>query len=539
MAIPAIAAVAVPCPRHRRHHNHLSVALAASNLSCSILHFLLITALLVTLPSQTHGFAAWFVDRRVSCFTPLAADEIIMNAGVLPHSQSREPNIRIEVSPLDNGSKSGDASALPDSEYVVKFIVPRDENGNLAYHLSDIQYVFEIIGENPVAKFTSAPPTGGIGCEGKRSYGAIKGKDEHDGSVTAAAIFTINHDATIGAGLEIVAGWATGHTAVTLTDKIILFVGQGVAAREGTGEEVDDALQDDQAEVELEEAYIEEEREEFEHVIEDAEEETVAALEEKRRELGEDADNDAEITEAEEKVVEVMEANRHHVNEALDSLKDAIASDFADRLQNGNRKHDRKHNQYHEEKHRREAQREHRERHELKFKNKEGRLEEMRRHFANQNLNMDDVPKDRLNVLMNMKDSMKESLKKLHLMDGSEHDRARREHIQPLPKEELKLDIDKLKQKAQEKMNLLSDKLVGVHEMMNESPRMQEIRNKLKQGQMRGGEGVYHGDSGTPLPPKGRHFLIVMFSLLGLVGFVRWYLEKRRRNRVNKGRRNL
>ena len=497
--------------------------------------------MLTTLPTQTDGFAAWFVDRRVSCFTPLAADEIIMNAAVLPHSQSREPNIRIEVSPLDSSKED---TAQPDSEYMVKFILQKDESGNLAYHLSDVQYVFELVGENPVAKFTSAPTNGGgIGCEGKRSFGAVKGKDSADGSNTAA-IFTINHDATIGAGLEIVAGWATGHSAVTLTEKVTLFVGQGVAAHDGTGGVDDDALEDDQAEVELEEAYIEEEREEFNQVMDYAEGDAVTALEEKRRELDESESSESKITEAdikeaEEKVVEVMEANRQHVNEALDSVRDAIKADFVDRLQNGNRrKRGNNHNQRHDADHRREAQRDHREKHELKFKNKEGRLEEMRRHFSNHNVNVDDVPKNRLNVLMNIKDSMKDSFQKLHLMDKNEHDRARKERIQ-LPEAELQLDVEALKRKAQEKLHVLSDKLVGVHEMMNDSPRMREIRNKLKQGQMRGGEGLYHGDVGKPLPPEGRHFLIVMFSLFGLVGLIRWYLEKRRRSRVNKGRRDL
>jgi len=499
--------------------------------------------MLTTLPTQTDGFAAWFVDRRVSCFTPLAADEIIMNAAVLPHSQSREPNIRIEVSPLDSSKED---TAQPDSEYMVKFILQKDESGNLAYHLSDVQYVFELVGENPVAKFTSAPTNGGgIGCEGKRSFGAVKGKDSADGSNTAA-IFTINHDATIGAGLEIVAGWATGHSAVTLTEKVTLFVGQGVAATNDgtTGGDDDDALQDDQAEVELEEAYIEEEREEFNQVMDYAEGDAVTALEEKRRELDESESSESKITEAdikeaEEKVVEVMEANRQHVNEALDSVRDAIKADFVDRLQNGNRrKRGNNHNQRHDADHRREAQRDHREKHELKFKNKEGRLEEMRRHFSNHNVNVDDVPKNRLNVLMNIKDSMKDSFQKLHLMDKNEHDRARKERIQ-LPEAELQLDVEALKRKAQEKLHVLSDKLVGVHEMMNDSPRMREIRNKLKQGQMRGGEGLYHGDVGKPLPPEGRHFLIVMFSLFGLVGLIRWYLEKRRRSRVNKGRRDL
>jgi len=66
---------------------------------------------------------------------------------------------------------------------------------------------------------------------------------------------------------------------------------------------------------------------------------------------------------------------------------------------------------------------------------------------------------------------------------------------------------------------------------------MRKIREKLGEGRVRGGAAAFHGDKGKPLPPEGRHFLVVMFTLFGLVGLVRWLLDRRRR--VNKGRRTV
>ena len=214
-----------------------------------------------------NAYAAWFVDRRVSCMTDLTAnDSIIMNNGVLPHSVSREPSIRLQVSPLGT-----DDNGAPNSEYVVQFLVPDDARASLS---ADVQYVLELVGGgeslDPPAKFTSAPPNGGIGCEGRRSHGKV-GTDD-----SASAILTINDDALKGARLEITAGWATGHEAVTLTDKVVVVVGRGVvvvvndegvvgrklsaggAMEMDTDDgDVDDALEDDAAEAELEELFIE------------------------------------------------------------------------------------------------------------------------------------------------------------------------------------------------------------------------------------------------------------------------------------------
>lgn len=453
--------------------------------------------------------------------TDLAANEIVMNNGVLPHSSSREKSIRLEVSPL-----AGDDNGAPSSEYVVKFVIPEDVRGRV----SDVQYVLELMGRSsddgartdPPAEFTLAPPNGGIGCEGRRSH-ASAGKED------SAAIMTINGDAAQGARLEVTAGWATGHEAVTLTEKVVLVVGQGIVNSEAGGnrrklavDADDDSLQDDEAEAELEESLIEEEREDLENEIEDAEEDAVEALEEKRIEtegLG------SEINEAEEGVVEALEENRKHVNQVLDSLKDTIVTSQAEKRKRQMALHE------HTMKQRMEAQRKHREKHDRRHP-KEEKMEEMRRRFAKE---YDDSRKDKLEEVMDMKETLSDSVKRMKKTDKKEHDRARREHIKQLPRAELKTDMEELKKHAKEKIAKLSDTLaVGVNELVND-PHVREIRGKLKKGLVRGS--VYNGDKGKPLPPEGRHFLIVMFTLFGLVGLVRWYFDKRRKTK--KGRRKL
>mmetsp|Transcript_13547 Transcript_13547/g.29449 ORF Transcript_13547/g.29449 Transcript_13547/m.29449 type:complete len:525 (-) Transcript_13547:235-1809(-) len=482
-----------------------------------------ILASCLSLPTA-NAFAAWFVDRRASCFTDLAVNEIIMNNGVLPHSSSREPGIRLGVSPLGK-----DDNAAPNSEYVVKFILPEDARARMA----DVQYVLELVGSDsesdPPAKFTTAPPSGGIGCEGKRSHGKAAGKDD------SAAIFTINENAVKGARLEIVAGWATGHESVTLTEKVVLVVGQGVAGNEaGDADADDDALEDDEAEAELEETFIEEEREDLENEIESAEEDAVEALEEKRQQTDGDW---SVINEAEEEIVEVLEANREDVNQAMDSLKDEIMSKQAEKQKERKVKHQ------HNEAQRRDTMLKHREHHERKHMFVEDKLEEMHRRFEK----VGGARTDKLDKLMDMKGTLKDSVKKLQKMDKKEHEKAKREHIKPLPKAELTVDMEELKQKAKEKLHILSDQSkeklhmlsdkLGVNELMNE-PHMKKIRSKLKEGRIRGGAAAYHGDVGKPLPPEGRHFLVVMFTLFGLVGLMRWLFDRRRRAQ-KKGRRTL
>jgi len=51
----------------------------------------------------------------------LAVDEIIMNNAVLPYTSSREPSVHLEVTSLTSKEDWG-----PDSEHVVKFVIPPD-----------------------------------------------------------------------------------------------------------------------------------------------------------------------------------------------------------------------------------------------------------------------------------------------------------------------------------------------------------------------------------------------------------------------------
>jgi len=514
---------------HRRpmHHHHLGMK--------KIILPLIVTTCLHLLPTTTHAFAAWFVDRRISCFTDLAENEIIMNNKVLSHSSSREPTIHLEVSPL---GKQDNNAAAPNSEYVVKFVIPAEVRASL----SDVQYVLELgtVDSDPIAKFTSAPPNGGIGCDGRRSH-ASAGKEDS----SSAAIFTINDDAKRGDRVEISGGWATGHEAVTLTEKVVVVVGQGVvvvgASNEGGGggggggginddghvdDEVDDALQDDEAEAELEESFLEEEREDLENEVESAEEDAIEALEEKRIQIG-GGNLGSEINEEEEELIEALEENRNHVEKALDSLKEDIIEDHV-------KKSKARMIHEHTMKQRLEAQRLHREHHERGMKHVgEDKLEEMKRRFVKDQ--KDQIQKDKLDELMDMKDTLKNSMNRLKKTDKIEHDRARRDHVQRLPKAELKADMDELKQLARDKMKKLSESArLGVNELMND-PHLKKIRGRMEKGYVRGS--VYNGDKGRPLPPEGRHFLVVMFAMFGMVGLVRWYLDKKRRSR--KGRRTL
>jgi hypothetical protein len=469
--------------------------------------FLAITGVFMLLmPEQADAYAAWFVDRRVSCFTELKPDEIIMNNKVAHHSESREPGIHLDVSPLESGK--------PSSEYSVKFVMPQDA------HVQDVQYVIQLsdpddpeAAELP-AKFTTAPTNGGIGCGGARAHGRARMED-------SPAIVTFNDGIKDGVRIEVWAGWATGHEAVTLTDKVVIVAGHGVDnAQHGNYEGFDDFMYDDRVLAELEEEDIEEEREELEKEIEFAEEDAVEALEEKRIET--EGKMGSVINEAEEEVVEALEANRKDVNKALNELKDEIILKQKDHELEKKEKH--QDNKIDEAK-RKEAQKKHHERH--------PRLEDMERHFKD---GSEDPRKEKLRDVLDIKDTLEESIEQLKKNDMREHSNAKRRHINPLPKEELRIDMQELKHKVKQKLNVEKLKeTLGVNELF-ESKEMKRLRGKLKEGIPRGGEAVYHAEKGVPLPPEGRHFLLVMFSFFVIVGFARWFLDKRRRSK-KKGRR--
>jgi len=332
--------------------------------------------------------------------------------------------------------------------------------------------------------------------------------------------------------LEITAGWATGHDAVTLTEKVVVFIGQELYGKKQDDadhgiekdtnvDDDDDALQDDEAEAELEELLLEEEREDITSEIESAEEDAVEALEEKRIETD---GIDSHINALEDRVIEGLEESGEEINKALDSLKNEVIKVQLQKQKDKLVKHD------HTTKERIEAQKKHREHHDMT--RTEDKLDEIHRRFQKRL----DTRSDKVDELIEMKDALEDSFTKLHKMDKKELEKASREHIKPLPRAELRVELKELKQRIKEKMHKLSDKL-GVNELMND-PHVKHIRGTLRKGLRGEGKGVHHGDVGKPLPPEESHFLLVMFTLFGLVGLVRWYLDKRRRI-GRKARRNL
>ena len=304
-----------------------------------------------------------------------------------------------------------------------------------------------------------------------------------------------------------------------MTDKVIIVAGRGVSNAQHDNYEGFDDVWDDTTEAELEEADIEDEREEIEKEIEFAEEDAVEALEEKRIET---EGMGSVINEAEEEIVEALEANRKDMNKALNELKEEIILKQKEHALERKEKHQ---NKKIDDAKRKEAQKKHHERH--------AQLEDMERHFKD---GSEDPRREKLRDVLDIKDNLEESIEKLKREDMREHSNAKRSHIKPLPKEELKIDMKELKEKVKQRLNVGKLKeTLGVNELFNSND-MKMLRGKLKEGIPRGGESVYHAEKGVPLPPEGKHFLMVMFSFFVMVGFVRWFLDKRRRS-TKKGRR--
>lgn len=163
-----------------------------------------VSGIILLLPflDRAEGFAAWLVDRKIGCWTYLKEGEVIMNSKVKAASDSRHPDIHLQV--FRNGelmmpdSTTSTYPTLSSGETVeLKLYTPQ------AMERIDTQFVVETTAG---AEFT-APY---IGCEGKRSAGKSKN-----------SIMTLKFNDEEAETIEIVAGWATGHSAVTLTPKLI------------------------------------------------------------------------------------------------------------------------------------------------------------------------------------------------------------------------------------------------------------------------------------------------------------------------------
>lgn len=166
--------------------------------------------LLLKLPVGVQSFASWFVEREVSCYTYLEPNEIIMNFGVLEASKSTFPEIHIKVE-----KKSSDTDITQEERNNREYLYDPDDIFELKLEIPpvlgvDLQYVMETSStEENMSKFVSAAESGVIGCEDRRASG--RGNEVVE--------FLIS-DTEGEQPIEINAGWATGHEAVTLVEPV-------------------------------------------------------------------------------------------------------------------------------------------------------------------------------------------------------------------------------------------------------------------------------------------------------------------------------
>lgn len=131
-------------------------------------------------------------------------EEVIMNNLVVP-PENAEHNVQILVS-IDNGETWMDDEIFfsPEKETVVQVKLEIPE----ALRHSDFQYVLELQGSKN-AKFQNGH------CEGRRVYGKLR-------QVATIVIEEFTQEKESVDEIEIFAGWATGHEAVTRTSSVYL-----------------------------------------------------------------------------------------------------------------------------------------------------------------------------------------------------------------------------------------------------------------------------------------------------------------------------
>jgi hypothetical protein len=156
-----------------------------------LLHLLV---LLSSSSQQVNGFAAW-----LKCFIDLTdTDEVIMNNHIVPNDMARYSGVDIEV------KLAQDDNWLDSLEY------PGDRTTTVTARLKvpsqladmDMQYVMET---SSGASFVRPKM-----CEGRRAHAVHYGE---------SVVLEISGTTP---SVELLAGYATGHEAVTLTKKLVL-----------------------------------------------------------------------------------------------------------------------------------------------------------------------------------------------------------------------------------------------------------------------------------------------------------------------------
>ena len=155
------------------------------------------------LGQPANGFADNLIVTRVGCMTELDTSEVIMNNVVVGPDESDFPKMHLVVV-LEDDNHIESPYHYHKSELSIAFVNPYSPSE----FNDDIQFVMEVVEGD--AEFIHG---GTIGCDGNKRVSA-RFKD-YNGEVTLQL-----HDTS--ASYKVLAGWATGHSAVKLTPPLVL-----------------------------------------------------------------------------------------------------------------------------------------------------------------------------------------------------------------------------------------------------------------------------------------------------------------------------
>jgi hypothetical protein len=223
---------------------------------------LMLTCLLHLQPSLQ--FASWFVERQSACWVALRdTTEVVMNNLIVAHDQSSHPSVSIDLYDQEDDTKpiitesvtvtvtdgSGSDSSpilvvyIPDftadhqaSDFGNEQIWTREFTAKLNLNgadLHDVQYVMDIkvspeLDDDVLQQLTGQEAriqarfiSSSKGCNDYRAHGRANAKDAgvKFQLVVPSSVFKLSNAADN--SVDLVAGWATGHEAVTLTQSIV------------------------------------------------------------------------------------------------------------------------------------------------------------------------------------------------------------------------------------------------------------------------------------------------------------------------------
>jgi hypothetical protein len=165
--------------------------------------FLLIILLLQ--PWHTHSFASW-----LQCYVDLDDTEVVMNHQIRRPDEALYAGVEIEVKFIDSDDSEWTTTGLQYPAHRPSTVHARLRIPPAALDYTDVQYVMETTVGGVFHPATM--------CEGSRSHASSR---QH--------VLVLNITGEV-ESVELWAGWATGHSAVSLTPRTILHRQGGVKA---------------------------------------------------------------------------------------------------------------------------------------------------------------------------------------------------------------------------------------------------------------------------------------------------------------------